>query len=482
MSLHKQVISWPLAERTVLWQPLLGRGLAVHDETLQAIAKSELPPPLRRRLSSLGLLEDTIQDRAYAVIVRMRGVTALPQRHCLWHPLPNQPGPGGFAYGRTELTELGLAVWLAITDTKTVSDVADKLTVSCGDVLQILAEWMGPNVQAVQLRPAPLKRVDPTLLAPLSPPRPDLGRDRVGTGTDLLAYHQDAITDGSTHFDDRETTIAHSYAEPHPALHGERYGARLARVLGDVTPDMVLAEVGCGTGELARDLSSVVSAVYVRVDLSPELLRHQATVCSATHGVMGDATALPFADGSIDRLISNEILADLAAVPPEALGVAERLDTYGIAAWQHLYNLGSWRFLEEIARVLTPNGRAWVSEFGTVDAPPQETTHLDHPEVSITFAHLEAVARGVGLVATLKPLHEWLEVDRSAVHISRPSWQAARAWSRANGHHLQARAYTPSTLADALAEPMVPLHFVPVTEPGPSPLWSRFWGLLLEKA
>jgi SAM-dependent methyltransferase len=217
------------------------------------------------------------------------------------------------------------------------------------------------------------------------------------------------------------------------------------------------------------------------VDLSPELLSHQATICPDTHGVMGDATALPLADGSVDCLVSNEILADLAAVPPAAPGVAERLDTYGIAAWQHLYNLGSWQFLEEIARVLTPGGRAWVSEFGTVDAPPQETTHLDHPEVSITFAHLEAVARGLGLVATLKPLHEWLDVDLSAVHISRPSWQAARAWSRANGHHLQARAYTPASLAEALPEPMVPLHFVPVTEPGPSPLWGRFWGLMLEK-
>lgn len=122
-----------------------------------------------------------------------------------------------------------------------------------------------------------------------------------------------------------------------------------------------------------------------------------------------------------------------------------------------------------------------MSEFGTVDAPPQETTHLDHPEVSITFAHLEAVARGVGLVPTLRPLHDWLDVDLSAHHISRPSWQAARAWSRVNGHHLQARAYTPETLADALPEPMVPMHFAPVTQPGPSPLWGRFWGLLLEK-
>ena len=358
-----------LAERTVLWQPLLGRGLAVHDETLQAIAKSELPPPLRRRLSSLGLLKDTIQDRAYAVIVRMRGVTALPQRHCLWHPLPNQPGPGGFAYGRTELTELGLAVWLAITDTKTVSDVADKLTVSCGDVLQILAEWMGPNVQAVQLRPAPLKRVDPTLLAPLSPPRPDLGRDRVGTGTDLLAYHQDAITDGSTHFDDRETTIAHSYAEPHPALHGERYGARLARVLGDVTPDMVLAEVGCGTGELARDLSSVVSAVYVRVDLSPELLRLGIAYLMQEQRL-----------GGVSRS-TRSLLRELAAQPkegerkgppPRKLTIGTRLvrDWHGVGHTVTVlqdgfeYNGKQWRSLTAIAKAISGSHYSGPRFFG----------------------------------------------------------------------------------------------------------------------
>jgi SAM-dependent methyltransferase len=481
VSLHEQVLSWRLGERTVLWQPLLGRGLAVHPETLQAIHADTMAVPLHRRLSGLGLLAHSVNDRHEAVIIRMRGVSALPQRHRLWHPLPSQPGPGGFAYGSTPLSGFTLSLWLAINDAKTISDVADQLNVSSAVVLDALALWMSPEVQAVQLRTTPLRRVDPTLLAPLSPPRPDLGRDRVGSGTDLLAYHQDAITDGSTHFDDRETTIAHGYAEPHPALNGETYGTRLACVLGDVTQDMVVAEVGCGTGELARDLSAVVSATYIRVDLSPELLRHQATVCPATHGVMGDANGLPFADASIDRLISNEILADLAAVPAQAEGVPERLERYGIPAWEHLYNLGSWRFLEEIARVLTPGGRAWVSEFGTVDAPPQETTHLDHPEVSITFAHLEAVARGVGLVPTLRPLHEWLDVDLSAVHISRPSWQAARAWSRAHGHHLRARAYTPATLAKALPEPMSPLHFVPVTEPGSSPLWGRFWGLLLEK-
>ena len=47
------------------------------------------------------------------------------------------------------------------------------------------------------------------------------------------------------------------------------------------------------------------------------------------------------------------------------------------------------------------------------DELPTETTHLDHPEVSIHFGHLRAVAQGLGLQAELLPLHSLLDIDLS---------------------------------------------------------------------
>lgn len=478
MSLHPSVVRARVGTRPVLWQPLLGRGLAVHPETLERLYNPPLPAALARRFASLGLLDGSLPDRRSMVPVRLRGVTLWTERSALWRPDPTRPGDGGFSYVAQPLSDTAIAVWMAIDDVRTVEAIAVQTSQSVRAVLATLDAWMTLDVQAVQLRPTAPRVIDPSLIEPLSAPRPDIGRDRMSTGTDLTAYHLSDITDGSTHFDDRETTVAHVHAVPHPALGGERYGQRLAPVIGPVHDDAVIVEVGCGTGELARDLTPLLAGTYLRIDLSPVLLRHQATQ-SDTLGVLGDALRLPLRDASVDRLISNEVLADLPSEPHTAPGVADACMRYGICAWSHAYNTGTWRFLEEIARVLTPGGRAWVSEFGTLDAPPEEATQLDHPEVSIVFTHLEAVARSVGLVPTLRPMGDWLGLDRSALHLSRPSWHALRSAARCEGTDISSRARHPS---EPLPGPSLhPMHWTTVVDPGCGPLWSRFWGLLLEK-
>src|SRR5439155_1516149 len=47
---------------------------------------------------------------------------------------------------------------------------------------------------------------------------------------DLAAYH-DHITDAAAQFDDTETTLSHLFREPHRALGGATFGARLAEAL-----------------------------------------------------------------------------------------------------------------------------------------------------------------------------------------------------------------------------------------------------------
>ena len=145
-----------------------------------------------------------------------------------------------------------------------------------------------------------------------------------------------------------------------------------------------------------------------------------------------------------------------------------------------LYNLGSWIFLEEIARVLAPGGVAWLSEFGGPDEQPEETTQLDHPEVSIHFGHLVTIARALGLVARLEPLGECLRFDIGAEQLARHSYEALRARVRAENRHLSARAWTPDSLK--LPWPVEGLQWVHLSDPGAGPLLTRFWALTVERA
>ena len=129
------------------------------------------------------------------------------------------------------------------------------LAVSMAAAEALMGRLTHRAVQAVQLRDAPVRRRSPHLL---SPPRPDNARTaemgRADGGTDLVAYHLHGITDGETHFDDRETTIAHVLADPHPALAGERFGERLQAVLGARGADGPVVEIGGGTGTGRRGL------------------------------------------------------------------------------------------------------------------------------------------------------------------------------------------------------------------------------------
>ena len=203
-------------------------------------------------------------------------------------------------------------------------------------------------------------------------PRPEHDRstDVYGTHgeTDLLHYHLHQITDGQTHFDNRETTVAHAFGVPHAAIGGLTFGARLYERLHGFRshqPEDTIVEVGCGTGEMAlgwmQQNSHSATSTYIRVDLSPELLKTQAHRVPTTCGVHGNAMALPLRANSVDVLLSNEVIADLPAVPvvPHALNDASRsvlldLKHYDIPEPQEpmIFNQGTWRFLEEIARVL----------------------------------------------------------------------------------------------------------------------------------
>lgn len=481
-------------DRAVLFDRRTGASLTLADpDPLRAPA-----PALRARLRALWMLADgpppPLAD-LYALPSRL----SLLHPDGLWHPDPLEPPQGGLRWRMIPLSPPERRVYdrlaraAAARRAITVADAAHGADVPLADALALTARLCAPEAQAMKLRDQPPLRPDPALERLIGPPARPGPRtpDQHGAlqETTLAAWH-DRITDGARHFDDVETTIAHAHALPHPGLHGLSYGARLADTF--VKRGMLqtpILEIGPGDGELAEAFlarAAVSPADYTRLDASPELLRVQALRAPGTRALLGDATRLPLPDQSVGLLFANEVIADLSAVPSGAdhPDVLSRLARYGIdplppGSW---YNLGAWLLLEEIARVLRPGGCAWLSEFGSPDSPPEEAAQLDHPEISIHFGHLEQIARALGLRAAVEPLDRFLQVDLHTLHPARHAWSGLRAWARAHGRHLPARAWTAEGLQRLLEGEGVPLtgaRMVPLIEEGPGPLWTRFWAISL---
>jgi SAM-dependent methyltransferase len=91
--------------------------------------------------------------------------------------------------------------------------------------------------------------------------------------------------------------------------------------LAKTRPFKNVLEAGCGTGANARELSGRYGWRLTAVDLSAEGLRH-ALAAATPRLVQADITALPFADGRFDLLLSLDVLPHFAA-GEEAAPLAE---------------------------------------------------------------------------------------------------------------------------------------------------------------
>jgi SAM-dependent methyltransferase len=504
-----------LGERVALFHGRTGRHISLSREVIEELESwnaALLPPPglrgLASRLEGLHMLrESRSPDLASLIPARSRRVILLPQDQILWHPIPSQRTAGGHRFCSIELNESQMQIWRGSNGTRSVREVSRHCGLQVEDVLAFLAQLTAPEVQAVQLRSETIRPNDASLQRLVCPERPPAERPAHLYGQDgattLETFHQQHIADGSTHFDDVETTVAHAFALPHSGLGGEPYGARLHRALeerGMLPDDGDTLEIGGGDGELAEAWLRRCSergrpqGELIRLDISPELLNTQARRLPGTRQIEGTATAIPLPSESLSLVICNEVMADLSAVPFDATttsnptlsqglapAVAHGIEKYDLVhlpgrSW---YNLGAWQLVEQLARVLRPGGVAFLSEFGELDAVPQETTQLDHPEVSIHFGHLIQVARALGMEARTFPLAEFMDINLQSSWLSRHSYEALRARLDGEGKRLQARAWTSENLE--LPWPVEGLHWVSLADEGPGPLVTRFQVLILRK-
>jgi len=498
--------------RIVLWHARTGRHIALDRAVVAAVEGwvQGMEPPdqlrvLSRRLDDLHLLQESAPpDLSRLVPVRSRRVLLLPEAPALWCPVPADRTPGGYAHVERPLEAVDVRIWRACNEARTVAAVAERADATLDQVLHFFAGLTDPAVQALQLRDGPVRPRDMSRIHLVSPDRPRAERTPHMHGpsgeTTLERYHAEDIVDAATHFDDRETTVSHAFGIPHPALGGQTYGQALHRTLeersllpADGAPTL---EIGAGDGELGEAWRARASSwgmpegEYIRLDRSPVLLEAQRGRQPGTRDILGSATDIPLPEASVGLVLCNEVIADLSAVPfdpaqPAGEGapeqVAQRLERYGIVprVGETLYNLGAWQMLESLHRVMAPGAAAFITEFGSMDAAPEETLQLDHPEVSIHFGQLLTVAQSLGFDAECVPLADFLGFDLAATWMARHTYEALRARMQAIGEHLRARAWTPESLEVPFE--VEGLDWVPLSDEGPGPLVTRFQVLLLQR-
>jgi ubiquinone/menaquinone biosynthesis C-methylase UbiE len=155
-------------------------------------------------------------------------------------------------------------------------------------------------------------------------------------------------------------------------------------ILSDLTrfcglkPDDFLIDVGCGSGRLAKPLSSYLKGPYLGIDIVPEFLSNARSI---TQG----RSNWRFAE------------ADGLTIPAQS-ATADMVCFYSVVT--HLLHEESYLYLKEAFRVLKPGGRVVLSflEF-----------HI--PSHWSVFQHMIELRRAAGIAA---PLNQFLSRDALA--------------------------------------------------------------------
>ena len=156
-----------------------------------------------------------------------------------------------------------------------------------------------------------------------------------------------------SHFDE----IATVYDESLPAHVVEHYLRKRSAFIARTCPAGSALDVGCGTGALAQRLSALGYEV-VGVDPSAGMLEIMCARSPEVTAVKGSGTALPFADGSFDVVLTVAALHHIADPAGVRQTLAEMVrvsrPTGRVVIWDHNPRNPYWSHL--MARVPQDTG------------------------------------------------------------------------------------------------------------------------------
>jgi len=294
-------------------------------------------------------------------------------------------------------------------------------------------------------------------------------------------YYEVAIQDADEQFDHQETTLSHLFRYPHPALQGRTYGQAVIDGLsgrGELPAGALrVLEIGGGLGFFARAVVEALQTLghavtYDIVELSPALAQAQRERTAGLPVVVHPGNALEGAWPAerYDLILCNEMIGDLpsARMTHEQAGL-DRDDLEGEAYQSFLaergpggaaaakytlglgdapdpfyLNVGAIALVEKVREALNPGGTAFISEFGDMSRWPVLSTHLDHPELSIHFGHLSAVARAVGLEDAFVFVMDLIDMERDVegLRTTRSYFRALEGLLGGHGVALEKVGYT----------------------------------------
>lgn len=420
------------------------------------------------------------------------------------------------AWGDNPLTKLTLTpdearVWWSIDGEKTLRAIQFDEQVPPEVVLGVVKKLGHHSVQALKLSALGLRfykkrpQMKPQYLTSTMPYRPYVpGADGVlGELPKALedyfspeGYYRGEIEDADQQFDHEETTLAHLFRIPHPALGGRTYGQAVIDALmkKERVPDgeLKVLEIGGGLGYMAKAVVEALVAAgrkvtYHIMELSPVLAAAQrertAGLPVTVH--MGDVLKDAFPDTGYDLVLANEMIGDLMAVKLDharfGLGQGEEVDDatfeaglaasglagelvkkytvpIGDAPDPFYLNIGAWQLAERLFGVMKPGATAWITEYGELGKWPVLSTHLDHPELSIHFGHLTVVARELGFETDYDFVMDLIDMrrDLEGLQTTRSYFRALTALLAERGITLEKVGYTREMFVELLGDKVQP--------------------------
>lgn len=398
---------------------------------------------------------------------------------------------------KIELDAQETAMWDAFDGEARLNELRAKH--DAGKLAALVHRLTHSDVQALKLSAFPMAlyakrpQTTPSYLISTMPYRrwaPGQPLDAPVRDVETDAYYQ-AIEDADAQFDHTETTLSHLFRFPHPALAGRTYGGALVEGLAlagrlPAKGAIRVLEIGGGLGFVARAVCEALAArglevTYTIQEISPQLANAQR---ARTQGlpvtiVVGDVLEAEHPTDGFDLILSNEMVGDLPAqqlsrvdvglttdgggeveaAKLAALGrTGELVTQLGISlddAPEPFYLLtGALELVIRIARWLAPDGTAIVTEFGERSMWPKLSSHLDHPELSTHFGHLETAAKALGLEAQIDFVMDMIELDRTqqGLATTRSHFRALRALAKDAGVELPKIGYTRDLLAKQVGD------------------------------